>query len=803
MSKINFKKLVFRNFMSYGNIANTFIFKNGMIMCTGSNGFGKSTIVEAINYALYGTSYRGMNKPDLINTMNPGCELSVELEFDVWRAGKNAWDECRILRTLKHSNTKKDSAKEKFEFAIFEDGKWVVQNKRAGFSQDDFEKDVLGFDQTLFRSGIALNTQEGQPFMALAAQKRREITESIISMQLGSWKKFNAQRLNQATMDFGVAEAEYNRLGESIISLEDLLKQMRAERASNIDALKGEIAELNTKIAENKSNAERVVVPITGLIAKIAENDEKIVGIRSVIAETNRQITDCTGKLANERELHDRITAINDGKAAVDNRRNLENALATAKEAMAKATTRYEGMGKNAVVAEKTGYETSSRELIVRVRGLERETAAFNAEVVLKEKYQQEIAAKGSNLKPIEIGIPCPRCGKPTTAEDVERSRAAVEAEKAELREQYKSLHHEVNVLKDKIKTHNDEIAALTAQDLSNAAKVAECNQKIMKIEEFERSVLFPVQSAVAAAQSNLDACDAVISRMGISVDGVQAELDRISGLFASNQTIRDTISGLNQQVLKLNSDITEIMNNTAGIRQEIEKIRQEETRILAPNAVFQNRIGTITAEIERLEKANADDAIGSTERKLANAKRDRESALNRMNTASDTKAICTYITELASDDGLKAMIFDKFVPIFNESIARNLERVNLPVSIVFDRKMDATYTAGPGLAPTYKALSQGQQRKIGFAISMAFRDFASLIGNFKLNFVSFDEVLDQSTDNNAMMDMLEIIRGMVDELGCVFIITHRWSVVADMFDYQLEVTNNGTYSKLGELTRI
>ena len=82
----------------------------------------------------------------------------------------------------------------------------------------------------------------------------------------------------------------------------------------------------------------------------------------------------------------------------------------------------------------------------------------------------------------------------------------------------------------------------------------------------------------------------------------------------------------------------------------------------------------------------------------------------------------------------------------------------------------------------------------------MAFRDFAAMLGNFKLNFISFDEVIDQSTDDNAMREMLEMIRGMVPDIGCAFVITHRGGVVRDLFDYKLEVKNNGAYSRLGEL---
>ena len=125
MAKIQFKRIMFRNFMSYGANNNTFVFMDGVTWCCGSNGFGKSTIVEAINFALFGDSYRGTNKPDLINTMNPGCELEVELEFKVAQhdrfTGDESWIDYRVIRTMKAGTNGKTSGK--FDLFKLEDGK--------------------------------------------------------------------------------------------------------------------------------------------------------------------------------------------------------------------------------------------------------------------------------------------------------------------------------------------------------------------------------------------------------------------------------------------------------------------------------------------------------------------------------------------------------------------------------------------------------------------------------------------------------------------------------------------------------
>ena len=68
MNNLTLKSCVFNNFMSYGNNVNEFTFPRGVILMTADNGSGKSTVIEAISYALFGESYRGGNKGDLRNT---------------------------------------------------------------------------------------------------------------------------------------------------------------------------------------------------------------------------------------------------------------------------------------------------------------------------------------------------------------------------------------------------------------------------------------------------------------------------------------------------------------------------------------------------------------------------------------------------------------------------------------------------------------------------------------------------------------------------------------------------------------
>jgi len=824
MSQIKFKKLTFRNFMSYGNTTNTFEFKDGLIMCYGSNGFGKSTIVEALNFALYGNSYRGGNKPDLINTMNPGAELSVELEFAICKPGTEEWQDCRVIRTMKagEKNAKGEkTVKSKFDLFLLEDDRWIVQNKRAGFSQDDFEENYLGFNETLFKSSIAFNTQEAQPFMSLPAQKRRDITESLIMMQLGPWKKANNKRLNEATIAFDVASNEYKRLNETIANLDQILVQMKEEKKGNIADMKAEIERNNAQIEANKVEAASTLTPIAGHEQKIAliqqqidqknaENATKQSEIDGIDAKNKELNT----KIVSETELNNRIRVLENGKNAVAMKSNFETALNCAKSRLASVESEYAALGKDAIVAEKTELEKQKQaagnrrnEIGNRATKLTTEISFIDSNIKELTRQANELKAKAEAVKP---GVPCPLCGKPSTEDDVEHTKAELNKQLDGLREKCRGLVIDKKSKQSEITSGATEIANIDANVAQIDQRLTEIGFKISEIGVFENSSLYPARAAVKNAQDSYDGCLETIAKMGIEVSAIESELASISASFANNNAIReeihmnnDAISQIRTAIASNGITISDLKGEINEIRSTISSIRSQHDSILSRNTQIEDRNSDIAKKIAEMESADASDAVGTTERSLANAKRDRDAARDRMNETSDTKAICNAITELCADDGMKKMVFDVFIPSFNKAVAHNLLRTNLPVTIKFDGKMDYTYEGGPGIAPTYKQLSQGQQRKVGFAIAMAFRDFAAMLGNFKLNFISFDEVIDQSTDDNAMREMLEMIRGMVPDIGCAFVITHRGGVVRDLFDYKLEVKNNGAYSRLGELEAI
>ena len=157
----------------------------------------------------------------------------------------------------------------------------------------------------------------------------------------------------------------------------------------------------------------------------------------------------------------------------------------------------------------------------------------------------------------------------------------------------------------------------------------------------------------------------------------------------------------------------------------------------------------------------------------------------------------------MCSDDGLKSYIIKLFVPYFNAAVVENLRLFDLPFDFVFDKTMKYTFYSSLGTAPEYVMLSQGQKRKVGFAIAMAFCDFVFNIADFKINCLFLDEILDISTDDKSLREMVTLVRNRVQKTPDIFAVTHRATIIQDLFDYKQNIDNNGLFSSMGKLENI
>lgn len=164
---ILFKKLRWKNLLSTGNtFTEVSLNTHNHTLIVGENGAGKSTILDALSFVLYGKPFRKVNKGQLINSIN-NKGLLVECEFGV--GNKN----YLVRRGSKPS-----------VFEIHMDGTLISQDAAATDYQDVLDKQILKLSHKTFSQVVVLGSASFIPFMQLAAQPRREVIEDLLDIQV-------------------------------------------------------------------------------------------------------------------------------------------------------------------------------------------------------------------------------------------------------------------------------------------------------------------------------------------------------------------------------------------------------------------------------------------------------------------------------------------------------------------------------------------------------------------------------------------------------------------------------------------
>ena len=166
---IIFKSIKYKNFLSSGNYFTEIpLDKSKSTLIVGHNGAGKSTMLDAISFALFGKPHRKISKNQLINTINAKGTL-VEVEFSI---GKQNY---KVIRGIKPN-----------KFEIWVNGNMVNQDSHAKEYQSMLEKNILMLSHKSFHQIVVLGSSSFVPFMQLAGGSRREVIEDLLDINMFS-----------------------------------------------------------------------------------------------------------------------------------------------------------------------------------------------------------------------------------------------------------------------------------------------------------------------------------------------------------------------------------------------------------------------------------------------------------------------------------------------------------------------------------------------------------------------------------------------------------------------------------------
>ena len=278
---IIFHKLKYSNFLSVGNVPIEInLDAPGSTLCIGGNGNGKSVLLDALTFVLYGKAYRDINKPRLVNSINKQ-KLLVELTFEV--GGK----QYLIKRGIKP--------------AIFEiscDDKLIPQDADSYDYQDILETTILKMNYKAYTQIVVLGSATYIPFMHLKPAPRREVIEEILHLQV--FTQMNIQ-LSEIVKE---AKAQLLDLNNNISLSEEKIKFIRNNLAkvlrNTTDILDSKNQQIQNYIEQHRAalqNYKTLKVDIDLLqesyetiVINANNKKQKLITIQNKIEERRRSI---------------------------------------------------------------------------------------------------------------------------------------------------------------------------------------------------------------------------------------------------------------------------------------------------------------------------------------------------------------------------------------------------------------------------------------------------------------------------------------------------------------------------------
>jgi len=257
---IIFKTVRYKNFLSTGNnFTEIQLNEANHTLIVGQNGAGKSTMLDAISYGLFGKSHRNINKAQLVNSVNEK-KMVVEVEFSIGNK------EYKVVRGLKP-----------VKFEIYVDGTMVNQNSHNKEYQKILEQNILKFNHKTFHQVVVLGSSSFIPFMQLSALNRRDVIEDLLDINVFSkmnmiLKQKSAalkEKVNQVYHQIEINETKTEAQKKYLRDISKLNNDFKKNKEEEITLAESEIKEINSDVETKQAEANALREEFTPKMEKV------------------------------------------------------------------------------------------------------------------------------------------------------------------------------------------------------------------------------------------------------------------------------------------------------------------------------------------------------------------------------------------------------------------------------------------------------------------------------------------------------------------------------------------------------
>ena len=277
---IVFEKVRWKNFLSTGNVFSEIDLQRSRTnLIVGHNGSGKSTILDALTFSLFGKPFRKISKSMLVNSVNEK-DTMVEIEFSI---GKNSY---QVIRGIKPN-----------KFMVYCNGQPWDEDAKAVDQQKNLEQNVLKMNFKSFTQIVVLGSSTFVPFMRLPGQQRREIIEDILDIQvfsvMNSRLKDKIRENNEEIKDL---DYQLHLLEEKIELQKQYMLELKKKTDAEIDKKKEKIKEYQQEEESSLGNIRDLTDQVTNLSTEMEEyskSSSKLKKLNTFLIKLNQKLQTC------------------------------------------------------------------------------------------------------------------------------------------------------------------------------------------------------------------------------------------------------------------------------------------------------------------------------------------------------------------------------------------------------------------------------------------------------------------------------------------------------------------------------